>query len=447
MVKIKKGLDIPISGLPDDNISDFKKPRSVALLGSDYHGLKPSMLVSEGEEVKLGQPIFTDKKNPGIFFTSPGGGRVESINRGERRSLQSVVIELDQEEKEIVFPTADINQLTPDTIKGVLIESGLWTCFRTRPFSKIPGLNDLPNSMFINCMDTSPMSLEPENVILENKEFFDQGLQVIKSFINCPIHICIKEKSLLSLEEKENLYIHEFSGPHPAGLVGTHMHFISPTSTKKINWHIDYADIISIGYLFLKKKLLTKKYISLSGPQVENPRIISTRVGACIEEITAGEVIHSNNRLISGSVINGREAIGPYSYLGKYHNQISVIEEPTASDRELFDWGVPGFNRYSKLRIFISSLFKNKKYPIKARMYGPDRAILPIGVYEQVFPLNLLISLLLRQLAIGDTEELQALGILELDEEDLALCSFVCPSKYDFGYLLRERLNSIEIEG
>ena len=258
MVKIKKGLDIPISGSPEDNISVFKKPRSVALLGSDYHGLKPSMLVSEGEEVKLGQPIFTDKKNPGIFFTSPGGGKVESINRGERRSLQSVVIELDQDEKEIVFPTEDISQLSPDAIKGVLVKSGLWTCFRTRPFSKIPKLNDSPNSMFINCMDTSPMSLEPENIILENKEFFDQGIEVIKSFIKCPIHICVKEESLLNLEE-ESLYIHEFSGPHPAGLVGTHMHFISPASTKRINWHIDYADIISIGYLFLKKKISTKK--------------------------------------------------------------------------------------------------------------------------------------------------------------------------------------------
>ena len=225
------------------------------------------------------------------------------------------------------------------------------------------------------------------------------------------------------------------------------MHFISPASLNNINWSICYSDVISIGTFFKEGKIPTIKHVCFSGPKIENPRIISTRIGACIDEICAGELSHSENRVVSGSLINGRESIGPYAYIGRYHNQICAIEEPNSSDRELFDWALLGTKRYSKLGIFISSLFKNKKFDIKARMYGPDRAILPVGVYEEVFPLNLLISLLLRELAIGDTEQLQSLGVLELDEEDLALCSFVCPSKYDFGYLLRERLTTIEVEG
>lgn len=450
MKKIRNGLDIPISGSPEHKIADFKKPRSVALLGADYHGLKPSMLVKEGDRVKIGQPLFEDKKNNGVLFTSPGGGVIESVNRGDKRALQSVVIEIDESEEEESFVnirTEDLSNHNSSTIRENLIKSGLWTSFRTRPFSKIPKIDSDPKSIFINCMDTNPLAMDPEVIINNNTDSFKLGLRIIKLLHDCPLHVCVKDKTNLDFELEENIYRHSFDGPHPSGLTGTHMHFISPASLNNINWSICYSDVISIGTFFKEGKIPTTKNICFSGPKFENPRIISTRVGACIDEITAGELSHSENRVVSGSLINGRESIGPYAYLGKYHNQICAIEEPNSSDRELFDWALLGRKRYSKLGIFITSLFKNKKFDIKARMYGPDRAILPLGVYEEVFPLNLLISLLLRELAIGDTEQLQSLGILELDEEDLALCSFVCPSKYDFGYLLRERLTTIEVEG
>ena len=450
MKKIRNGLDIPISGSPEHKITDFKKPRSAALLGSDYHGLKPSMLVKEGDHVKIGQPLFEDKKNKGVLFTSPAGGVIESVNRGDKRALQSVVIEIGETEEEESFINIKSDNLTnhnASSIRENLIKSGLWTSFRTRPFSKIPKINSDPKSIFINCMDTNPLAMDPEIIIKNNTDSFELGLKAIKILSDSPVHICVKDKSDIDFKLEENVYRHVFDGPHPSGLTGTHMHFISPASLNNINWSICYSDVISIGIFFKEGRIPTKKNVCFAGPKFENPRIISTRIGACIDEITAGELRHSENRLVSGSLINGRESIGPYAYLGKYHNQICAIEEPNSSDRELFDWALLGRKRYSKLGIFITSLFKNKKFDIKGRMYGPDRAILPVGVYEEVFPLNLLISLLLRELAIGDTEELQSLGVLELDEEDLALCSFVCPSKYDFGYLLRERLTTIEVEG
>ena len=450
MIKIKKGLNIPISGTPEDKITDFKNPRSVALVGSDYHGLKPAMLVTEGEKVKIGQPLFKDKKNPGVIFSSPGGGVVESINRGAKRALQSVVIEISDNEEEISFlsiKTDDLSNQTQSSIRDNLIKSGLWTSFRTRPFSKIPTIDSDPKSIFINCMDTNPLSLDPELIISNNLDNFELGLSAIRLLSGSPLHLCIKKDSALTFKQEENTHEHIFYGPHPSGLVGTHMHFISPATIDNINWHISYSDVILIGSFFSEGKIPTSKCMCLSGPKFESPRIISTRIGACIDEICAGELSQSENRVVSGSVINGREAIGPYAYIGRYHNQICAIEEPNSSDRELFDWALLGWQRYSKLGLFISSLIKNKKFNIKARMYGPDRAILPLGVYEEVFPLNLLITPLLRGLAVGDTQELQSLGVLELDEEDLALCSFVCPSKYDFGYLLRERLTTIEVEG
>ena len=450
MIKIKKGLDIPISGSPEDKITDFKKPRSVAVIGSDYHGLQPAMLVEEGNRVKIGQPLFEDKKNTGVLFTSPGGGVVESINRGERRVLQSVVIGLDQDEEEVSFEsikTQDFSNHTATSVRESLIDSGLWTSFRTRPYSKIPSVDSDPAAIFVNCMDTNPLSMNPETIISSNFEYFEMGISAIKLLINCPIHLCIEEKSTLNFQQQDRVNKHFFAGPHPAGLVGTHMHFISPASLDNINWHLNYSDVILIGSFFQKGKIPTTTYTCLSGTKMNSPRIISTRIGSCIDEICAGELKQSDNRVVSGSLINGREAIGPYSYLGKYHNQICAIEEPSSTDRELFDWALLGRKRFSKLGIFVTSLYRNKKFDIKARMYGSDRSILPIGVYEEVFPLKMLVTLLLRQLAIGDTEELQPLGVLELDEEDLALCSFVCPSKYDFGHLLRERLTTIEVEG
>ena len=252
----------------------------------------------------------------------------------------------------------------------------------------------------------------------------------------------------MTLQEKDSQLIdHTFSGPHPAGLAGTHMHFISPATLKNVNWTINYQDVIAFGELFLTGELPIDKIVSLAGPQVTNPRLIKTRIGACTDELCAGELTQRDNRVISGSIINGREAVGPFAYLGRYHNQISVVSETNKSDRQFMNWLNPGPRRFSKIPLFISSLFSDKEFKFKTLMNGSDRAIVPIGIYEEVVPLNILPTILLRYIAVGETEKIQSLGGLELDEEDLALCSFVCPSKYDFGSLLRSNLTQIEVEG
>jgi len=450
MIKIKKGLNIPINGKPAEEINDSKNSRSVAILGDDYIGLKPTMLVEEGDEVKLGQALFEDKKNPGVIFTSPAGGKIESINRGERRALQSVVIEIDKDEESLEFKSFsenELNQATSDEVRDQLIVSGLWTSFRTRPYSKIPLIDSSPSNLFISALDTQPLSPNPEKIINLKKQSFDFGLLVLKKLLDCPIHISISEDSNLSLSEDDNVKLHTVSGPHPAGLVGTQMHFISPASLSNINWSIGYQDLISIGQLFETGKINVERIISIAGPQVNKPAYFQTRLGACSDELTAGELTQRENRIISGSVISGREAIGPYAYLGRYHNQISVVAEPNSKDREFMNWLIPGPRKFSKIPLFLSSLFPNKIFKFKALMNGSDRPIVPIGVYEEVLPLNLLPSMLLRNVVLMDTEKIQALGGLELDEEDLSLCSFVCPGKYDFGSLLRAGLTKIEIEG
>ena len=450
MIKIKKGLNIPIHGSPAEDITDTKKSRSVGILGKDYIGLKPTMLVEEGEKVKLGQPLLEDKKNPGVIITSPAGGTIESINRGERRSLQSIVIEIDSEEEAVQFPSftlEDISSITSNIIRDQLISSGLWTSFRTRPYSKIPPINSSPSNIFISALDTEPLSPNPEILINMFNEDFGFGLLILKKLTTSPIHLSVSENSSLDIDSDDQLKKHIFSGPHPAGLVGTQMHFISPASLSNVNWTIGYQDIISIGRLFKTGLLSTERIITLAGPQVNQPRYISTRLGACTDEITAGELTQRENRIISGSVISGREAVGAYAYLGRYHNQISVISEPNSKDREFMNWLTPGPRKFSKIPLFLSSLFPKKLFKFKALMNGSDRPIVPIGVYEEVLPLNFLPAMLLRNIVLIDTEKIQSLGGLELDEEDLSLCSYVCPGKYDFGSLLRAGLNKIEVEG
>ena len=450
MIRIKKGLNIPINGSPTEEIVDSTRSRSVAILGNDYVGMKPTMLVEEGERVKLGQALFEDKKNPGVIFTSPAGGKVESINRGDRRVLQSVVIEVDLEEETEEFnrySEDELDKTTQAEIRSQLIKSGSWTAFRTRPYSKIPGVEEIPNNIFISLLDTQPLSPNPEIITNHNTDNFNFGLKVLKRLVDCPIHISTGPNSNLDLPEDDQVIKHIFSGPHPAGLVGTQMHYISPASLSNINWTIGYQDVIAIGAQFRTGKVFVERVVSLAGPQVNEPKYLKTRLGACTDEVTAGRLTQRENRVISGSVISGREAIGPYAYLGRYHNQISVVAEPNSKDREFMNWLTPGPRKFSKIPLFLSSLFPKKLYKFKALMNGSDRPIVPIGVYEEVLPLNFLPAMLLRNIVLMDTEKIQALGGLELDEEDLSLCSFVCPGKYDFGSLLRAGLTKLELEG
>ena len=450
MIRIKKGLDIPIYGTPAEDIVDSKKSRSVAVLGNDYVGMKPTMLVEEGDSVSLGQPLFEDKKNPGVLITSPAGGKIEAINRGDRRALQSIVIEVEAEEKAEEFKSFTAEELvsaTSESVRHQLITSGMWAAFRTRPYSKIPSVDSSPSNIFISVLDTEPLSPDPEKIVNLRLEDFNFGISVLKRLVDCPIHISVSENSSLEIIEDEQVKKHRFSGPHPAGLVGTHMHYISPASLTNVNWTIGYQDLMAIGSLFKTGYVSTERVIALSGPQVNEPRYIKTRLGACTDELTAGELTQRENRIISGSVISGREAIGSYAYLGRYHNQISVISEPNSKDREFMNWLTPGPRKFSKIPLFLSSLFPKKIFKFKALMNGSDRPIVPIGVYEEVLPLNMLPAMLLRNVVLMDTEKIQDLGGLELDEEDLSLCSYVCPGKYDFGSLLRAGLNKIEVEG
>ncbi|EGP05300.1 Na(+)-translocating NADH-quinone reductase subunit A [Pasteurella multocida] len=446
MITIKKGLNLPISGSPEQVIRDGNAITEVALLGEEYVGMRPSMKVREGDVVKKGQVLFEDKKNPGVVFTAPASGTVTAIHRGAKRVLQSVVIKIEGNEQ-ITFEkytTEQLNQLTSEQVRQNLQTSGLWTALRTRPFSKVPAVDAAPVSIFVNAMDTNPLCADPQVIVQQSAQAFEAGLTVLSRLHEGKVYLCKAANASIPSPSIANLDVKEFAGPHPAGLSGTHIHFIDPVSATKFVWYINYQDVIAVGKLFTTGELDVSRVVSLAGPQVKNPRLVRTVLGANLSQLTANEVKDGENRVISGSVLSGAKAAGPVDYLGRYALQVSVLEE--GREKEFLGWIMPGANKYSLSRTVLGH-FSKKLFNFTTALNGGERAMVPIGAYERVMPLDIIPTLLLRDLAAGDTDSAQALGCLELDEEDLALCTFVCPGKNEYGPLLRQALDKIEKEG
>lgn len=447
MIKITKGLNLPIAGAPSQQISDGTAVRRVAVLGEEYPGMRPSMAVQEGDRVQKGQLLFEDKKTPGVRFTAPASGVVSAIHRGERRVLQSVVIDIDGDDG-IAFDRYDINQLATlprETVEQQLVASGLWTSLRTRPFSKIPAPGTSPVAIFVTAMDTNPLAADPQPIIHAQRDAFNAGLTILTRLTDGKVHVCQASGGKLGGHSSGQVAYNEFAGPHPAGLVGTHIHFLEPVSLTRQVWHLNYQDVIAIGKLFVDGILWTERVIALGGPQVKQPRLLRTTLGASLDDLLAGELAEGENRVISGSVLNGTQAAGPHAFLGRYHLQVSVVKE--GREKELFGWVTPGADKYSITRTTVGHFLKHKLFRFSTDTNGGERSMVPIGNYERVMPLDILPTMLLRDLLSGDTDGAQALGCLELDEEDLALCTYVCPAKYEYGPVLRQVLTRIEQEG
>jgi len=453
---IKKGLNLPITGAPDESIVESKAVSRVAVLAEDFHGMKPRFDVKVGDVVKRGQPLFENRKNPGVFHCAPGAGTVAAINRGERRALQSVVIELSEGERrnspgpeELYqvdgFAGGDVDLLQNEDIRRLLAGCGLWTAFRTRPFSKVPSPESTPHSIFVNAMTSEPLAASPETLAKGQEHDINVGLKAISKLTPGRLWFCRKHGSKLMPAAASRAVIEEFEGPHPAGNVGTHIHTLDAVGGKKTVWHIGLQDVAVIGKFIRSGAVPAERTITLSGPGAKKPRLIRTRLGASIDELTAGELNDGEMRIISGSVLSGRTASGEvFGYLGRYAEQVSVLRE--GREREFFGWLSMGMDKFSVTGVYFSRLIPEKLYNFTTNTNGSPRAIVPIGVYEKVMPLDILPTHLLRSLAVNDIETAEKLGALELDEEDLALCTMVCPGKYEYGPILRRNLEIIERE-
>ena len=442
---LKKGLNIPIPGIPDQVVHDSKVPNSVAVLGPDFKGLKPKMLVSAGDKVIRGTPLFCHKDAPEISYVSPCKGEVKVINRGEKRVLLSVVIDVESIDDEgIAITKSHSNEKSQEQfVKKCLFDSGLWTSFLTRPYSKVPSSDSVPSSIFITAMDTEPLCPDADLIINQDLEAFKEGVKKISLLTKGNVFICKKDSSQLVVK---GFKTYEFSGPHPAGLAGTHMHFLDAPSSSKTVWSIGYQDVIAVGKLFLTGFIDINRIISIGGPNALKPRLVKTVLGASLDDILEGEYNKNEDcRVISGSVLSGFHAVDDLAFLGKYSRQITIIKEDL--EKHFFGWIKPQPNKFSVMPVLLSAFGFFKLFNLTSNLNGGRRAMVPTGIFETLMPQDFLPTQMLRALLVMDTDVAQSLGALELDEEDLALCTFACPAKYEYGSALRDSLQKIEKEG
>ncbi len=447
VIRVKRGLDVPIAGVPQQAVSAGAPVRAVAVLGRDYVGLKPILQVAEGDRVALGDPLFGDGANPGVTVTSPGAGRVAAVHRGAHRRLVSVVIDLDGDAERTfeAWPSEALAGLHGDVVRRNLTASGLWMALRTRPFGRVPRIDEVPDAIFVTAIDTEPLAVDPAVVVAEAKQAFADGVRVLGRLTAGTVYVCVAPGGVEFDAEAERVEVAAFAGRHPAGLAGTHIHHLHPVRGGASVWHLGYQDVIAIGRLFVEGRLDPTRVVALGGPHVIEPRLVRTRLGADLNQLVDGGLREGACRVLSGSVLSGRRALDPAAYLGRYHLQVSVLAD--TAEREFLGWLAPGRRKFSASRMFASALAGRGRFPLTTALSGSPRAMVPIGSYERVMPLDVLITPLLKALLVGDTESARLLGCLELEEEDLALCSFVCCSKYEFGPALRDVLDTIERTG
>jgi Na+-transporting NADH:ubiquinone oxidoreductase subunit A len=452
--RVRRGLQLPIAGEPRQAIEQGAAVSHVAVLADDSIGLRPAMEVAEGDDVLRGQLLFDDKRTPGVRYTAPGGGRVAAINRGAKRALQSVVIELSADERagaaeQVSFASytgSHPSTMPGDDVRALLLESGLWASLRARPFSSVANPETRPRSVFVTAMDTDPLAPDVEVVMRGHEAEFERGLAAVAKLTDGPVFLCTSETFSLPVPETERLRHERFAGRHPAGTVGLHIHTLDPAGRERLVWHLGYQDVLAIGHLFATGTLDVRRVVSLGGPMVSRPRLLETRLGASTDDLVAGELLPDAARVISGSMLSGRTAMGPVlGFLGRYHRQITALPELGA--RAFMGWARPGLAQFSATRAFLSGLLRGRRFAMNTALNGSHRAIMPMGLFEQVMPFDLEPTFLLKALVTGDVENAEALGCLELDEEDVALCTFVCTGKNDYGPQLRRMLATIEKEG
>ncbi len=413
-IPIRCGFDIAVSGAPRQVVEDGAEITSVALLGADFPEVRPALGVEVGDRVTVGQTLFVDRQRPEIAFTSPAAGVVAAISRGRRRALDTLVIDLVGESAEHF--TSSPGSLSRDGVQELLLKSGLWPAFRARPFGRIPDPGAVPDAIFVTAMDTNPLATDALVVLESNAESFRSGLDVVTLLTDGSVFVCQSPGPALADESKERIRCARFDGPHPAGLPGTHIHRLAPVGGGRVVWHIGYQDVIAIGRLLATGKLWTERVVALAGPGVRDPRLVRTRLGASLDDLTEGEFGDGDFRVVSGSALSGREA----GFLGRNHIQVSVL--PAVRDPA--------------------------RLPMLSRLLGAGRDVppplIPLAAFEKALALDIFPVPLLRALSVGDVETAERLGCLELVEEDMALLSYVCASKTDYGALLRAVLDVLE---
>ncbi len=446
-IKIKKGLDLPISGaLRSEEVSTGPPIEHVALLPQEAVGIKTRLLVQVGDAVQLGTPLFVDKRNEQAAFTSPAAGEVVAIHRGKRRAVLAVVVKVSGFEDQVPFTAADPEGLTAEQLSELMCRSGLWNSLRQRPYDKVPEVGSEARALFICAADSNPLAASPLSLLKGRADGFRAGLTALSKLAPGKTWLCTHGQGDWTGLTPDGVQEQRFEGAHPAGNVGVHIHHLDPVGAGRVAWHIGFQDVADLGELLLSGKLPTVRRIALSGPAAKDPRVVETVRGAAMADLGANQAACDKPRFISGSVLAGATAEPgkETGFLGRYHNQIVVLDD--APQRAFLGWLNPFVKAHTVTNTALAK-FTRKKFDYTTDVQGSLRAIVPIGSYEKVMPMEVMPTQLFRALCSNDLGLSEKLGVLELAEEDIALCEYVCPSKIAFGSLLRAMLTRIEKEG
>ncbi|MBN2746751.1 MAG: Na(+)-translocating NADH-quinone reductase subunit A [Bacteroidales bacterium] len=442
-IQIKKGLDIKLKGRPENKLSSVEV-KHYALKPTDFNGVTPKMLVNVGDKVKAGTIVYFDKTRENLKFASPVSGTVTEVIRGEKRKMLEIRIEADGANESINFGKEDPNTMSREQIINRLLESGCWPMLIQRPYGVIANPQDEPKAIHVSAFDSAPLAVDLDFAMEGQGVAFQAGIDTLKKLTKGKVHLNIHKnetKSKVFLDAK-GVEINQFSGPHPAGLVGIQIAHIDPINKGDIVWTIDPQSVVIIGRLFTDGVYNSEKVVALAGSEVKNPQYYKLKVGANISSLQ-NNIVDGAVRYISGNVLTGTQ-IEKGGYLSFYHQSLTVI--PEGKYYSFLGWLVPSPKKHSFYRTALSWLTPNKEYRLDTNLNGGERAFVVTGAIEKVFPMDIYLIPLLKSVMINDIDKMEQLGIYEIIEEDIALCEYISTSKINMQNLLRQGLNSMYAE-
>lgn len=448
-IKLKRGFNINLAGKPQNEIAESPLSETFAVKPTDFQGIiRPKVTVREGDVVKSGTPVLFDKKMDAVMYCAPVSGEVVEIVRGEKRKLLEIKILADKEieyEKFKEHAASELSAINREQAQEVMLKSGVWPQIIQRPFGIVANPKDTPKSIFVSTFDTSPLAPDYDLLLKNEANYFDAGIEILKKFTSGKVHLGINASAEVSpiFSNIKDVQVTKFSGPHPAGNVGVHIHHVDPINKGDLIWTVDPYGVAQIGKLFLKGVYDASKTIALTGSEVKEPKYYNTYSGACINKIIEGNIKQDHVRYISGNVLTG-EKIKKDGYLGFYHHQLTVI--PEGDQYEFLGWLKPTASKLSFHRALglLSFLNPKKEFVLSTNTMGEERAFVQTGIFEKVTPMDILPEYLLKAIMAEDYDDMEALGIYEVIEEDLALCEFIDVSKHDVQAIIRDGINLIK---
>ena len=446
MIKIKKGIDIHLVGEAKKEMKVYE-PALYAIKPLDFIGVVPKMHVAEGDEVKVGTVLFHDKKNEDVLFTSPVSGKVKEVVRGEKRVILQVVVESDGKYEAIDFGKAESSKLTRNEVIEKMVQSGTWTMLRQRPYSTIANPQDEPKCVVVSMFDTAPMAPDNNFIVAEKMESIKAGVEALAKLTNGMVYLNVNssetKKALEALNfSAKNVSVNEFQGPHPAGNVSTQLNVLSPINKGETVWYTYAQDLVAIGNLFINGTYDSNRVVAFTGSEVKEPAYYQTRIGADMSGLYSN-ITSENVRIISGNVLTGKKINGD-NFLGFYDSQISVI--PEGDHYQLFGWLAPNFKKFTSTNTMGASLCKKSRKVLDTNLNGGIRPLIMTGNFEKVFPFDIYPMQLIKACIIKDIDQMEELGIYEIDAEDFALCEVIDPSKTPIQQIIREGLELLRKE-